>query len=693
MDCGASASMDEMTVSGDNMNRFTLSSLALAALLAGCASSLPTVTDEQIATATTGGTLAATYDAYAAQLAPLDLNSPAGEKAKARLNYIGSLLADRLEKQIRQDINQNALPSGLIPIPVITRNLAKLPKMATWDRTRYQSLTKLLTDANAAAVDEVTAQQAALGKLTEYDLAPRLKLLDELGTLTGDARYGKERDDSLNSMQAKADAALKADHGEQAILALHALQGVSPNDPNITQQLVQANIKVFDKKFWDALADGRLDDAYTLFMGLSQTAEFGEVMKHLSKSTDDMASYFLAQASNALANDNMALAFKLLGQARDIRIRVSPEGAASQPPPQEQAFVDSVFKRYQTAAANGQSGLALGLLSAISAFQPDYPGIRPLVVSTSNQVLKRAILKVSTAAFTDRNGSTEVGGAVAAGVTKRLFDKIPQDIKIIEREQFEAILREQQLGNATGTGRENLAIADYLIEGKLTESRVDSSQENSKKTMRVVTETATVANPDYNTWLTMSESERKNYQEPPHTVAQEKKEDVTVNVQVVRKVGLISASYRLIEAKTGHVISTDTLASKQEFSDQGNEGVDLGDYHLPFKLASLPSDTEILQKLSDKVSEAIGDKIVAQLENPSRHYMQVAQSYADENAISDAVDQAANALVMAQQDKVDDSAIRKSLIGFALQIKPGAPAAATPAPIPAGAVSVTPAHS
>ena len=58
------------------MNRFTLTGLALALLLAGCATPLPTVTDQEIAAASDQGNLESVYNNYTLQLANKDLNSP-----------------------------------------------------------------------------------------------------------------------------------------------------------------------------------------------------------------------------------------------------------------------------------------------------------------------------------------------------------------------------------------------------------------------------------------------------------------------------------------------------------------------------------------------------------------------------------------------------------------------------------------
>lgn len=648
------------------MKRNTLTGIAFAVALAGCAAQLPTVTEQELAAASQSGNLETVYDNFAKQLAGQNLSNAKGQEAQKRLNEIGSQLAGKLEQNVRQGLGQYTTASGLVPLPAIDTAQAKLPKMERWDSGRYQTLSGEVIALRGKTQARISSQQETLGRLTDNDLTQRMAVLDDLALLTGDQRYTKERTDILGTLRQKADDALKNEQYGEAKQALKALQQVNPEDKTISSQLIQADAKLFEKKFWDALADGKLDEAYTQFMGLAATPEFPEVLKRLNKSSEDMVSYFLAQAGNATNEGKLDEAYKLLGQARDIRQKTGPKNALA--PVQENAFLAAVFARYQTAAKQGQTGLAWGQLKVIESFNPEFPGLRALLRTTQDQVLTRATKKVSTAAFTDPNGNTEMGGAVAARVTQRLFDKIPHDIKIIERDQFQAILREKELSGVGATSKEDLVSADFLVQGKITESRVDTTENRSKKTMRVVTDNIQANNPDYDRWTALTDAQRKGQAVPPRTVAQEKKEDVTINLQIMRKVGIIAATYRLVDAKSGRVLATGSDTAKAEYTDEGNEGVELGNFRLPFKLATLPSDTEILQKLTEKISEVIGDKLVQELANPAVRYVQSAQRFADEGDFGAAAEQAAFALAMAQQDsKQETSTLRRNLERYAMQ--------------------------
>ncbi len=639
-----------------------LTGITLALALAGCAAQLPTVTEQEMAAAQRSGNLETVYENFALQLQGQNLTTAKGQEAKARLNEIGRELALKQEQEVRRDIGQAATASGLVPQPVLSQALAKLPKLQRWEPSRYDSLSKELNELKAKTDSRIKAQQDSLGQLTATEMTQRMAVLDDLALLTGDKRYSAERTEVLAGLRRQADEALQKENYGEARQALAVLKDVNPEDTSVGAQLIQADTKLFEKKFWDALAEGRLDDAYTQFMSLSASAQFAEVLKRLNKSSDDMITYFLVQAGNATTEGKLDEAYKLLSQARDIRNKTQP---SSQPPEQENQFLAAVWARYQAMAKQQQPGLAMGYLKVIEAFNADFPGLRAQLRATQDQVLARATKKVSTAAFTDPSGNTEMGGAVAARVTQRVFDKIPNDIKIIERDQFQSILREQGLNS--NAVKDDLASADLLIQGRITESRVDTTENRSKKTMRVVTDTLNVPNPAHEKWAALTESERKKSVEPPRTVSQEKREDVTINLQIMRKVGIIAATFRLVDAKTGRVLATGSDTAKAEFTDEGNEGVELGHFRLAFKLATLPSDTEILQKLTEKISEVIGDKLVQELAGPEKRYEQAAQRFADEGDFGAAAEQAAYALALAQQNSKATPTMRKSLEQYAMQ--------------------------
>ena len=82
-------------------------------------------------------------------------------------------------------------------------------------------------------------------------------------------------------------------------------------------------------------------------------------------------------------------------------------------------------------------------------------------------------------------------------------------------------------------------------------------------------------------------------------------EDVTTEVSNVRKVGIISVSYRVVDASSSRVLFTDSMQTKQEFQDEGRQGVQLGDFKQETDFVELPPDIEILSGsggLADQIS-------------------------------------------------------------------------------------------
>jgi hypothetical protein len=238
---------------------------------------------------------------------------------------------------------------------------------------------------------------------------------------------------------------------------------------------------------------------------------------------------------------------------------------------------------------------------------------------------------------------------------------------MIEREQLQDIMREKNIGSGqSANGGPGLAAADFLVQGTILEAKVDSIDKKGKKTMRVVTEEVEGPNPEYNAWLNLSSKERKKTPEPPKTVMLPRKEDVTIELTHHRKVGIFSVSYRVIDAETAKVVFADSVRAKAQHDDTSSEGVELGDFKREFKLASLPSDIEILAKLADEVSAEIGTELTAVLADPEQTYRTNAERFTREANYAGAAQQYAYAIVLAQRkDQPTDElefALRESSI-------------------------------
>lgn len=647
------------------MHRLSVSGLAVALALAGCASGPATLTPQELSAARQAGNLEGLYDQYALRLTGQKLTTPAGQQAVAQLNDIGTQLARSLEQDIRGELRQQSTANGLVALPIMDAQLARLPKMQKWSPETHDRLAAELHALRDRTRTRITAQQNQLARFTEDELGQRVAVLDDLALLTGDERYRRESVDVVTTLRRKAEEALKGEQYGEARRALLALQQVSPEDRSLNSQLTRVDARLFEKRFWDSLADDRPDDAYTEFMNLAQAPGFPAILQHLSTSSDDMVAHFIAQAGVALSENRLADAYVRLNQARDLRHQTG--GADSPRTPQEEAFLKAVNARYEATSTAGQVGLALGYLKVIERFQPDFPGLRTHLRTTLEATLEAATPKLGTPDFSAPPGHSESASAVAANVTRHMLDKIPHDLRIIEYAPYQANLhgREPAGAQADALARSGL----LLVQGKILELRVDTTENLSTKTLRVATGSTSIANPAHEQWAALTESQRATLAEPPRLVMQQEMEDITINLQVTRKVGILEAAYRLVEAATDKVLASGSETARVEYADEGNEGVEIGQFRMPARLASLPADADILQMLTGKISDVIGSKLEQELKNPERRHAEAALRHAENGDAARAAEEQARAFALATLKGQDATQSRLALEEYALKAR------------------------
>jgi hypothetical protein len=663
---------------------------AVAFALGGCASSPPPLAPQQIESAQ-GGDLRSLYDENTARIAGKNLQSKKGREALAQHNRLGVMVAERYAQAMREDGQKQLTPDGFVPLPVIEEQITKLPEVIRWDPAALARLTEEFGRVRERTRSAIAAQQEQLAQLDQNAAVQRVAVLQTLGGLTRDPRYDSERGDIIATLRKKLAEAIAAEQYGDAKLALMDLAEITPDDQSLQQQRVLVETRLFEQEFWSQLGDGLPDDAYAQLITASEGEEFPAMLELLGGSTGDMVAYYMAQAGTAFSENRLGDTYRLLNQVRDLRARVNVEAT---PAPQEEAFLKTIYERYEVASKADNIGLALGYLKIIERFNPEYPGLTDALQTTQQMALARATRKVDMTPFTDATGNSEFGGTVAASLTEQLATRVPKGIELLEHkapaakasaksekgEKRSAKASKKKKGGKTEAPAD-IVTADYLIKGQILESRVDSRDDSTRKVMRVTTGSRTVDNPAHAEWAGLSETQRASLPEPESTVTENLTEDVTVNVQSLRKVGVITAAYRLIEAKTGKVLASGSETVREEFADEGNEGVEIGDFHLPVKQAHLPDDEEILQKLAAKISGVIGDRLAQELESPESRYAEAARRFIEEGDLAKAAENAAYSFTLATLNGQETSAqmLEEYALKADLQTTPVTDAASTTA--------------
>ena len=142
-----------------------------------------------------------------------------------------------------------------------------------------------------------------------------------------------------------------------------------------------------------------------------------------------------------------------------------------------------------------------------------------------------------------------------------------------------------------------------------------------------------------------------------------------MEVNNVRKVGIISVTYRVVEASSGRVLFTDSIQTKQEFQDEGRQGVQLGNFTQKTDFVELPPDIEILSGadgLADKISEEIGIKLVDFLKDPEEHYSMESERFANEGDFLGAARKAAYSIVLREIKNKEMGTLKRDLKNYAI---------------------------
>jgi hypothetical protein len=582
---------------------------------------------------------------------------------------VGSELAERASAAIRTRLAEAGRIEGKIPLGAIEREIAGLDAINRWDSDVHLKISGELNRELEATKLAMSDREQKLETISKDQVLDRLRLLSELSALSGtgsesQARYAQERDAILSDVSKEAEEAIRNEDYEKAQDLLSIVQEVNPGDEDTRQQKCEVDGKVIIKRFSKALETGRVTRSMALLTEFSETDCFDEIKDGLAESAEPIVEAFGLFGEEATTSNQMGPAYQRYKDSRTISLLLLDE---KNDLPGIEVFLEKVQQTYEKALAANEYGIAWGCLNIMTEFGPTTPRIRQNIRKTKDEIQRRAVRGLTAYPFEDsKTSSTQVGDAVASKVIQHIFSTIPNDVRIVEREQLERILDECKRGGDC----ENLDTADFIIQGTILDAKVETTEKSSSETRRVVTGEETLTNADHTRWAQLREKDRKKTPEPPRTVTRDVTEDVTIQVNSVRKVGIISVAYRVIQANSGRVLFTDSIQTKQTFQDEGREGVQLGNFKQETDFVELPPDIEILsgsEGLSEKISNEIGTKLVEFLHDPEDQYAANAKRFVDEGDYIGAAQQTAFAIILLEIKSKEIGALRDDLKAYAME--------------------------
>lgn len=375
----------------------------------------------------------------------------------------------------------------------------------------------------------------------------------------------------------------------------------------------------------------------------------------------------MEQDLNKQAFDNFKKAFDVietlpLEKKRIVRI----------PKKELQKFYDTLYLKAKKAEDGDNLGLAYQFYKLISHLAPSYPDIKENLRKTEEKIVNRALKSMAVIPFKSPKSAPEAGNMFTSAIMLTLYNELKQDMKIIERESMDVLLREYELtmaGKSADKPKDSssfqISSADYLLLGDVLDYRVDSSVQEGNKVVRIKTRVEFIPNPDYEEWVKNAKKLQESGQiippSPPKLIEKPFYEDIKYKVTFYKKVGIISISYRIVDSARGKIIHTGIADIKKDANDESSEGVEIGDFKIPFKMAQLPTDTELLKKAQEEAVAKIADDVKKLFKDPEDKYLKQGEQLEKDGNIKEAIERYTDAMILLRKKNKDVSSLEQKI--------------------------------
>ena len=292
----------------------------------------------------------------------------------------------------------------------------------------------------------------------------------------------------------------------------------------------------------------------------------------------------------------------------------------------------------------GQYAMAWNLLTSVQDVYSTYPDLFNKIRRVEDAISKRAKRSIAVFDFNSPADSDDAGVIVANNLISRLFNNASNDITILERENLKSILEEMKLGQigvvSESTAKEMGRVygIDYAIMGSVLLYKVDENNTESTKTIRYQTGEKISDNIDYLNWKAANpKPSKKDLQAAPQAkILVPEYGQTEYDVTQTKKVGFIELSFRIVDVLTGENTRVDTIERKLQVEDEANAGV--AEAGVIFDPMEIPTDTEILQQLTEEVVESMASDVLRPLQQLETFYFNQGQDSEKRSEVESAIE-------------------------------------------------------
>jgi tetratricopeptide (TPR) repeat protein len=250
-------------------------------------------------------------------------------------------------------------------------------------------------------------------------------------------------------------------------------------------------------------------------------------------------------------------------------------------------------------------GNALIWLQKAEGLNPTYPNLFQKQIEVKDHINRRIKRAIAVFDFGNPANSKDAGKIAANKLITFLYKNASGDLRIIERENLQSILREMQLGQ---TGVVDMKSAqtlgkmqgiDVFVMGDVMRFETKTTDSPSTNQVKVLVDEEDIRNPDFSDWLMMhrepTAEQLKNA--PPRTIKKRNYQFIPSRQGSAKINAIIEVSYKLVDTLTGENVFTNTISGKLVVEDKYQDALPAA--NIALDPLELPTEVEVMDELAN----------------------------------------------------------------------------------------------
>ncbi len=295
-------------------------------------------------------------------------------------------------------------------------------------------------------------------------------------------------------------------------------------------------------------------------------------------------------------------------------------------------------------------GNALVWLKKLNTIEPDYKGLFHKLQLVRDKIKNRIRKSIAVFDFSSPSENQDSGKIVSNKLISYLSRNASGDMKIIERENLQSILKEMQLGQ---TGLIDMDTAkkvgkmrgiDTFILGDVLHFSSKSKNYPSKNTVRVQIDARSEPNPEFEKWRIVHPKPTQEEMEkaPPMKIEKPVYKLYTYETGTTKIVSFMEIAYKLVNTITGENIFTDTISGKLTEEDDYHHGLPAAD--IQEDPLELPTELEVLDELTNQKISEVGLSVLKHFQSLELVYFNQAEEKYKRRKYEDAIEMYTDAI-------------------------------------------------